>query len=306
MRAVWIGVSLIVLGLGISIFAVSLIVSYLFVMPNRSSYEETFFSGVRNGEIIDDVYRSHDKEELFLTAEDGCRLHAMYFPAPDSRKAVIIAHGIKWSLFGGYKYVELFQSLGYHVLLCDSRCHGLSGGSHVSYGYYEKNDLAMWADELENKLGKSVFVGMLGESLGAAAAVELMKQDERIRFCIADSCFSDLTELCRYQLKGAVKLVVPFLIPLTSRLIKRRHGWSLADISPVRDLEETDTPLFIIHGKNDQLVPPQMAESLYERKTGIKKLYLIEGAGHVGGFRQNPEEYIRKVQDFLLQVETVN
>lgn len=128
----------------------------------------------------------------------------------------------------------------------------------------------MWADELEHKLGKDVFIGVLGESLGAAAAVELMKQDRRIQFCIADSCFSDLTELCRHQLKGVVKLAVPLLIPLISRLIKRRHGWSLADISPVRNLEQTDTPLFIIHGKNDQLVPPQMAERLYEKKKGSK------------------------------------
>ncbi|MED1740296.1 alpha/beta hydrolase [Bacillus swezeyi] len=302
----WIGILLIILGLGLSIFAVSLIVSYLFVLPNRSSYEETFFSGVKNGEIIDDVFDSSQKEELFLTSEDGCRLHAMLFPVPESRKAVMIAHGIKWSLFGGYKYVELFQSLGYHVLLCDSRCHGLSGGSHVSYGFYEKNDLAMWADELENKLGKDLWIGVHGESLGAAAAIELMKQDRRIQFCIADSCFSDLTELCRFQLKAAVKLAVPFLIPLTSSLIKRRHGWGLADISPVSDLEQTDTPLFIIHGTDDQLVPPQMAKNLYERKKGIKRLYLIEGAGHVGGFRQNPEEYFKKIKDFLLKVEPAN
>ncbi|MEC1262769.1 alpha/beta hydrolase [Bacillus swezeyi] len=302
----WIGILLIILGLGLSIFAVSLIVSYLFVLPNRSSYEETFFSGVKNGEIIDDVFDSSQKEELFLTSEDGCRLHAMLFPVPESRKAVMIAHGIKWSLFGGYKYVELFQSLGYHVLLCDSRCHGLSGGSHVSYGFYEKNDLAMWADELENKLGKDLWIGVHGESLGAAAAIELMKQDRRIQFCIADSCFSDLTELCRFQLKAAVKLAVPFLIPLTSSLIKRRHGWGLADISPVSDLEQTDTPLFIIHGTDDQLVPSQMAKNLYERKKGIKRLYLIEGAGHVGGFRQNPEEYFKKIKDFLLKVEPAN
>ncbi|QHZ48273.1 alpha/beta fold hydrolase [Bacillus sp. NSP9.1] len=302
----WMGILLIMLGLGLSIFAASLIVSYLFVLPHRSSYEETFFSGVKNGEIIDDVFDSHQKEELFLTSKDGCQLHAMLFPVPKSRKAVMIAHGIKWSLFGGYKYVELFQSLGYHVLLCDSRAHGLSGGSHVSYGFFEKHDLAMWADELEQKFGKDLYIGVLGESLGAAAAVELMKQDRRIKFCIADSCFSDLTELCRFQLKAAVKWAVPFLIPLTSRLIKQRYGWSLSDISPVKNLEETETPLFIIHGTNDQLVPLQMAKSLYERKKGIKKLYVIEGAGHVGGFSQNPEAYFNNIRDFLLKVEPVH
>ncbi|MDA7026702.1 alpha/beta hydrolase [Bacillus sp. CLL-7-23] len=302
----WIGLLFIILGLGITIFAVSLIVSYLFVLPSRNSYEQTFCDGIQNGEIMVDVFEAHQKEELFITSNDGCSLHAILFPVPGSRKAILIAHGMKWSLFGGYKYVELFQSLGYHVLLCDNRCHGLSGGSHVSYGFYEKNDLAMWTDELEKRLGKNMWIGVLGESLGAAAAIELMKQDRRIRFCIADSCFSDLTELCRFQLKTAVRTVVPFLIPLTSMLIKRRHGWSLTDISPVKHLERNDTPFFIIHGTEDQLVPLKMAKVLYERKKGFKQLYLIEGAGHVGGFRQNQEEYVKKITDFLVKVEPTN
>ena len=38
-----------------------LIVSYLFVLPNRSTYEETFFSGLKHGEIIDDVFESQKK-----------------------------------------------------------------------------------------------------------------------------------------------------------------------------------------------------------------------------------------------------
>ncbi len=80
MRAVWIGILLMVFGIGISIFAVSLIVSYLFVMPNRSTYEETFFSGLKYGEISNDVFESHDKEELFLTAGMDAGCMRCFFP----------------------------------------------------------------------------------------------------------------------------------------------------------------------------------------------------------------------------------
>ncbi len=41
-------------------------------------------------------------------------------------------------------------------------------------------------------------------------------------------------------------------------------------------------------------------------KKGIKKLYLIEGAGHVGGFRHDPEEYLSRIKDFLLKIEPAN
>ncbi|MDI5789466.1 hypothetical protein PO124_16615 [Bacillus licheniformis] len=66
---------------------------------------------------------------------------------------------------------------------------------------------------------------------------------------------------------------MPFLIPLASGLIKRRHGWSLADISPVSNLEQSDTPLLIIHGTKDQLVPPEMAKACMRGK-GIQETVL--------------------------------
>ncbi|MDI5789465.1 hypothetical protein PO124_16610 [Bacillus licheniformis] len=44
--------------------------------------------------------------------------------------------------------------------------------------------MARWADELENRFGKDLWIGVLGESLGAAAAIELMKQDRRIKFVL--------------------------------------------------------------------------------------------------------------------------
>ncbi|MDI5789464.1 hypothetical protein PO124_16605 [Bacillus licheniformis] len=107
----------------------------LFVcLPNRSTYEETFSA--------DSNTARSSMTCLSPTTKKSCFDSRGWMPAAcaaisrsKSRKAVIISHGIKWSLFGGYKYVELFQSIGYNVLLCDSRCHGLSGGSHVSYGF---------------------------------------------------------------------------------------------------------------------------------------------------------------------------
>jgi dipeptidyl aminopeptidase/acylaminoacyl peptidase len=295
----WVGLLLMGVGISLLFLSASIIASFLFVLPKCTAYEKTFSAGIENGEIIKGVFNSLKKEELFIDSAHGYQLHAMYFPVENSKKAVIIAHGIRWSLFGSYKYVKLFQSLDYNVLLCDLCCHGLSGGSHISYGYYEKDDLSTWVDVLEKKLDEGAVIGILGESLGAASAVQCIRQDSRIKFCIADSSFSDLAELCKFQIKSMTRLSIPLFIRMTSRLIKKRHGWGIEDVSPIKYLEKVKTPLLIFHGTKDKLIPAEMAEKLYEKAAGVKQLIMVEGADHVKGFSLQPELYYQSIKDFL-------
>lgn len=295
----WVGLLLMGVGISLLFISASIIVSFLFVLPKCAAYEKTFLAGVAKGEISKGAFNTLKKEELFVDSVHGYQLHALYFPIGNSKKAVIVAHGIRWSLFGSYKYVKLFQSLGYNVLLCDLCCHGLSGGNHISYGYYEKDDLSKWADVLETKLDSGAIIGILGESLGAASAVQCIRQDSRIKFCIADSSFSDLSELCKFQIKSVTRLPIPLFVRLTSRLIKKRYGWGIEDVSPVKYLDKVKTPLLIFHGTKDKLIPAEMAKKLYEKADGVKQLIMVEGAGHVKGFNLNPELYYRSIKDFL-------
>lgn len=295
----WVGFLLMGLGISLLFLSASIIVSFLFVLPKRTAYEKTFLAGVARGEISQGVFDALKKEELFVKSAHGYQLHALYFPVVNSKKAVIIAHGIRWSLFGSYKYVKLFQSMDYNVLLCDLCCHGLSGGNHISYGFYEKDDLSRWVDVLEHKLDRGAIIGVLGESLGAASAVQCITQDRRIKFCIADSSFSDLSELCKFQIKSVTRLPIPLFIQLTSRMIKKRYGWGIEDVSPVRYLEKVKTPLLIFHGTKDKLIPVEMARKLYDKAEGVKQLIMVEGAGHVKGFSLHPELYYQSIKYFL-------
>jgi fermentation-respiration switch protein FrsA (DUF1100 family) len=278
------------------------LISRLLLSPKKVSYKKTYKLGIQKGEINDHVFRSIKKEEIFIRSNHGYRLHGMFFPVEKGKKVIIIAHGISWSLFGSFKYVDMFQKRGFHVLLCDHRYHGLSGGNYTSYGYYEKDDLKTWIDYLVNRVGEKAFIGLLGESLGAASALEVSKLDKRVKFCIADCAFSDFQTLLRQKLKH-FKLGIYPLINVISFLVKLRHGWSFPEISPIKGLDKTKTPILFIHGKEDSFIPLQMTLDMFKRKIGIKKLYLVPRAGHAEAYNTDPKGYEKNVIEFIKEIE---
>ncbi|WP_226669961.1 alpha/beta hydrolase [Metabacillus litoralis] len=279
------------------------VVSRLLLSPRKVAYDKTYKLGIQKGEIDDQVFQTINKEEVYIRSYHGYKLHGMLFPVENSKKVIIIAHGIKWSLFGSFKYVEMFQKRGFHVLLCDHRFHGLSGGSYTSFGYYEKDDLKAWIDYATTRFGKKAYIGLLGESLGAASALEVSKRDHRVRFCIADCAFSDFRSLLKLRLKLDLKIRFYPLIDAISYLVKLRHGWSFPEISPIKGLEKIKTPILFIHGKRDSFIPLQMTIEMFKRKKGKKTLYIVPEAGHAEAYNTDPKGYERKVIEFIKEIE---
>ncbi|MGD6817829.1 alpha/beta hydrolase [Metabacillus sp. 84] len=303
----WIGVITAVIILFLAAAVIPFYFSNLIIYPRKVEYKETFAMGVRSGEINADHFEQTEKEELFIDSKHGYQIHGMFFPVENSQKAVIIAHGITWSLFGSFKYVEMFHKRGYHVLLCDHRYHGLSGGNHTSFGFFEKDDLRSWVDYLYERLGSQAFIGLLGESLGAASSIQYIKDDSRVGFCIADCPFSDLTALMRLRLALDFKIRFSPLILLTSFVTKLRYGWGFREISPISEMEKVETPILFIHGKEDPFIPLQMSLDLFrKKKKGKKRLYLVPKAGHAQAFLTDRIKYEERVFDFLKEIEVLH
>ncbi|MFC0272897.1 alpha/beta hydrolase [Metabacillus herbersteinensis] len=285
--------------------AIAYFFSNLILFPRKVQYEETYRRSIESGEIDAHVFEQKEKQEWFIDSYHGYKIHGMFFPQDGSKKIMIIAHGITWSLFGSFKYVEMFQKRGFSVLLCDHRFHGLSGGSHTSFGFYEKDDLKAWVDYIEERFGSGMFIGLLGESLGAASALQYVNKDSRVSFCIADCAFSDLTSLLKLRLLLDFKLNIYPLIYLTSFITRLRFGWDFTEISPIRGLEKTRTPILFIHGQEDDFIPLQMTVDMFKRKKGQKELYLVPKAGHAQAFLADPKGYETKVIEFIKEIELI-
>ncbi|MCQ6559317.1 alpha/beta hydrolase [Paenibacillus mendelii] len=242
-------------------------------------------------------------EEVTIQSSYGYKLRGWFFPAmQDQGKAVVLVHGVTSSLIGTLKYMEIFRRRGFHVLAYDHRRHGKSGGPTTTYGFFEKHDLQSSIDWLFERCGSTCTIGVLGESMGAATALQHAAIDKRAAFYIVDCPYSDLTEQLKYRLKEDFRMPPFPLMQIAEFFVWLRSGLRFRQVSPLRDVAEADTPILFIHGDADRYIPMEMTLQLYEAKSGFKRLHLMSGADHAQSLRTNRVEYDRVVGDFLMEL----
>jgi fermentation-respiration switch protein FrsA (DUF1100 family) len=61
-------------------------------------------------------------------------------------------------------------------------------------------------------------------------------------------------------------------------------------------------PVLFIHSKQDDYIPPESSEMLYEKKPGEKRLYIAEKGAHAMSYTQNRTSYKNTVRDFLQEI----
>jgi hypothetical protein len=273
------------------------------IKPKCFKYEETYKIEVDKGKIVEEKFNSLKREEIKIKSPYGYELNTMYFEVPNSNKAVIICHGITYTLYGSVKYMDIFLKRGISVLIYDHRNHGLSGGKNTTFGHYEKYDLKAVTDWLFTRLGDGGKVGIMGESMGAATVLLNSEIDDRVSFYIADCSYSSMSDILKYRMRKDFH-IYPFLLYYSASLItKIRAGIFFREVSPIKAVKNVETPIFFIHGKNDDYVPYQMSIDMYNaKKNGFKKIYLAPNAGHAEAYWNNRDEYDRLVGEFLEQI----
>ena len=277
-------------------------ISGMVIHPLTKSREDTLQIECDKGNMRQEDFDQLPREEVKILSQYGYELHGLYFPKGDSKRTVIICHGITYTIYGSVKYMKMFMDRGYNVLIYDHRNHGESGGNNTTFGYYEKYDLKTCTDWVLEKCGSDCIVGLHGESMGAAIALQDIAIDPRVSFCIVDCPFSDLVELLKYRLKVEHKLTPFPSMQITSLFAWLRTGMKLKDISPIMGVANVETPIFFIHGKEDLYIPTRMSIDMYNNKKGLRKLYLAPNARHAESVVMNREEYDKLVGDFLREV----
>lgn len=267
--------------------------------PKIHKYEETYRWEIDHGRISEDQLSNIEKEEVFINSPYGYKIHGLFFQNRNSQKAVILCHGITWSLYGSLKYVQMFFKKGFSVLVYDHRNHGLSGGKDTSFGYFEKFDLKACTDWVIDQLGNDAVIGLLGESMGAGTVLQNISIDSRVKFCIADCGYSDIVTLFKYRLAKDYKIKILPIVEITSIITKLRTGWSFKDISPISSISKVNTPILFTHGGEDDFVPTWMSEEMHKAKKGFKDIYIAPNATHVETYWKNIQEYEKRVEHFL-------
>ncbi|MCI5823186.1 MAG: alpha/beta hydrolase [Lachnospiraceae bacterium] len=292
--------------LAVVLFALITLVGYLMMRfvthPNRPDFEET-----RRLEIAQNYWGNYDsfpKETWDIQSYDGTILHGTYIPN-NSDKYVIFTHGYSYNRHGAVKYANIFYELGFNIYLYDLRYHGDNEHqkNYCTMGDAESQDLSAVIDAMKERFGQDIFLGIHGESLGAASSILVLKNHQDLSFCIADCPFCDLRTLLYYQAKQMFHMP-KFMVHVANICYRILKGRNFFQISPLDAVRKNQVPLLLIHGEDDDFIPPEHSERLFAAcpSTTIKEIHMMPGAKHAGSYGANPTLYKEWVEHFLQRI----
>lgn len=231
------------------------------------------------------------------------KLHATHFsPGVPSNKWVIVVHGYGCTEANSWYIAANYLQMGWHVLTPDLRASGKSEGRYLTLGYRESDDLELWASRIAQEYPKAKVV-LHGVSMGAATVMIAAGKENLPRNVVAaveDCGYTSAYDELAGQLTSSFRIPAFPMMDLLDWRCRRVAGFSLHDAVPIEAVRHARVPLLFIHGTKDTLVPPEMAQELYDAADApAKELLYIDGAAHAAASQKDQETYFRTVARFV-------
>lgn len=238
-------------------------------------------------------------EEVWIVSEDGTALFGVYLEGKPNAAGVVLCHGYFRDHRQPLDVARALNNAGYHVLLFDFRGSGQSEGDHTTAGYLEVWDVVAAVRYLRDRIGERP-IGVLGISMGAAAAITAATEIDDISAIVADSPFAHLEGVMREK----VRAVVPhaLLEPLawaSIRIGTQISGGDYRQVRPVDSIGKLEsTPIFVIYGEDDEYVSSSQIDELIQSAAGPKELWILD-CRHGMAHQENADEYMSRVLRFF-------
>ncbi len=286
------------------LFITALVMVHKVSYPLR--YETSYTHEVDVSKGLLDGIEVLKRVPIIIKMKDNYLIHGdVSLNAKKTNKWMIITHGYSWTREGSLKYAKIFYKAGFNILIYDNRSHGENKHNAVAMGYKESSDLHEIINYVENTYGKDVYIGLHGESLGAAITLLSLKyKDPHVKFVISDSSYSSLKDLFTYQTKVLYHLPLAIL-PFASLLLKINHGYFIKDINVANVIKEVDVPILLVHGDSDTFIPKDEAYKLKNANPScVLKLY--KGCDHTQSVIHYPKEYEEMCLEFINNLKEGN
>jgi fermentation-respiration switch protein FrsA (DUF1100 family) len=201
--------------------------------------------------------------DVILDTEDGKRLGAWYLPTAGQKRGpgVVVFNGNGGDRAGRAILAVGLSRLGLSVLLFDYRGYGGNPGTPSEKGLAADARAAQaWlATQPEVDPDRIVY---FGESLGAAVAIGLSVQRPPAALVLR-SPFTSLTDVAKAHYPR---------LPVGRLLIDRYPS--------IDRIGSLSTPVMVIAGDRDDIVPESLSKKLYETAPDPKRYLLVPGTGH--------------------------
>jgi fermentation-respiration switch protein FrsA (DUF1100 family) len=197
--------------------------------------------------------------DIRIVTDDGLHLRAFYHPAKPGMPTLLFFHGNGSGLADSEQAMHAFAPRGYGVLLSEYRGYGGNTGSPTEQGLYRDGDAAfVWLAQHDIAPGRVVIIG---NSLGSGVATEMAARHHPAALVLISGFAS---------MAGVAQSHYPF-VP-AGLLLRDRYD-------NAAKLRSVSSPILLLHGTADTLVPASNAQALARAKP-MATLVLVPGVGH--------------------------
>lgn len=199
-----------------------------------------------------------------VTGEET-RLHGLWLPADHGAQdgpVLLYLHGARWNVTGSAPRIRRMQQLGFSVLAIDYRGFGKSTRTLPSeeMAYEDARAAWDWLASRHPQRARYVF----GHSLGGAIAIDLASKVDDEHGTIVEGTFTSIPDVASSMKWG--------WLPVGPLITQR--------FDSVKKVGQLRSPLLVVHGSDDSLIPSTLGQRLYEAATGRKHFLLVEGGTH--------------------------
>jgi len=221
-------------------------------------------------------------DEIRFPTAHGKTLYGWWIPtgsdSPGGAATLILVHGWGRNVDRVLPFVRPLRDAGYELLAFDARSHGSSSSDGTANMLKFSEDIRAALDEAERRGAQPDRLGVLGLSVGGAAALHAAAHDSRIRAVVTVGAFADPGDLMRDELKA--KGVPALLVPAVLRYAEHSIGARLEEIAPEHQIAAIAAPVLLIHGEDDATVPVEHARRLAAAGGGTVRLLMLPDRGH--------------------------
>lgn len=218
-------------------------------------------------------------EDVTFRTEDQLTLHGWFVPGNTSELTVLFFHGNAGNISGRMETIQLLNRLGLNVFIFDYRGYGQSEGRPTERGTY-RDATAAW-NYLQSDRGiPGSDIVIMGRSLGGSVAAWLAARQDPAAL-IMESTFTSAADL------GAD--IYPWL-PVR---------WIIKyDYNTLENVKKIEEPIFMAHSHNDQIIPFNHSQKLFEAANQPKMFVELIGS-HGSGFWETGKKYRNGLRTFL-------
>jgi uncharacterized protein len=243
-------------------------------------------------------------EDVSIASGSGATLRGWFVPGRPGAGAIVLMHGVHANRLAMLRRARLFHVEGFAVLLFDFQAHGESTGTRITFGDREGQDAAAAIAYLRARLPNER-IGAIGSSLGGAAAL-LAPAPLDVDALVLEAVYPDIGAATANRIRAVLgpvaSVVASPVTALFEGLLPPFLSVTAADLRPIDRVATVRAPILLAAGTHDDRTTVAEVRAMFARANEPKRLWLVEGAGHVDFEGFSPADYRDHVLAFMIEI----